>query len=48
MNDITEWINNLLLYVEPPEGIYNLITLTNAWQLSHFKKFMHHMETVVK
>lgn len=24
MNEITDWINNLLLHVEPPEGIYNL------------------------
>jgi hypothetical protein len=24
MNEIIEWINNLLLMVEPNEGIYNL------------------------
>ncbi len=38
MNDITEWINNLLLYVEPPEGIYNLNNFNKCMAVKSFQE----------
>ena len=48
MNEIIDWINNLLLMIEPSEGVYNLNNFNKCVAIKNSKEIYNHIGNTCK